>query len=73
MQLELIAQFLSQYLTPNDGMAFPAKIEYIKDGIYMLLTNDIFTPGQLRLEAARDYGVIIPWDFFPKQYQPEGF
>ena len=73
MRLELIAQFLGQYLQANDGMVFPANVDYIKDGISVLLEQSIMTVSEMREEALRDYSVIIPWEFFPKEYQPKGY
>ena len=67
MQLELIAQFLSQYLQVNDGLAFPAQEDYIRDGIRVMVEEKIMTIGELRREALAQYNVIIPWYLCPQE------
>ena len=67
MQLELIAAFLSQYLQANDGMLIPPNEAYIRDGIAVLLEENIMTLYELRMEALRDFNVIVPWNLCPKE------
>ena len=67
MQLKLIAAFLSQYLEANNGMLIPPDEAYVKDGIAVLLEENIMTLDKLRMEALRDFNVIVPWNLCPKE------
>ena len=67
MQLKLIAAFLSQYLEANNGMLIPPDEAYIRDGIAVLLEENIMTLDELRMEALRDFNVIVPWNLCPKE------
>lgn len=65
-QLQLTANFLSQYIRLNEGgMAIPPEAEVIKQCIELLLDEKVMTVDEIRMEALRDFDVIIPWSLFP--------
>lgn len=62
-QLQLIAAWLSQYVTPTSGgIMVPADAAFIKAGIRLLIQNEVMTPEEIREEALKEYQVIIPWE-----------
>ena len=62
-QLQLVAAWISQYVTPTDGgLMIPADPRFLKDGIQLLIEGGVMTPEEIRREALKDYGVIIPWE-----------
>lgn len=62
-QLQLIAAWLSQYVTPSSGgILVPAEADFIRDGIHLLIDNRVMTPEEIRKEALEEFQVIIPWD-----------
>ena len=62
-QLQLIAAWLSQYVTPSSGgILVPAEADFIRDGIRLLIDNGVMTPEEARKEALENFQVIIPWD-----------
>lgn len=66
-QMMRIAHFLSQYLQTNDGMLIPPNEAYIRDGIAVLLEENIMTLDELRMEALKDFNVIVPWNLCPEE------
>lgn len=62
--LERIAMFLGQYFTVDEGVHLLREPAYQKDAIRQLIEKRIMTAEEIRLEAARDYSVIIPWAYF---------
>lgn len=67
-QIERIAAWLNQYVT-YDGGLMPADKEGVKDGLSILIEEKVMTVAEMRLEALREYKVIIPWELFPKESQ----
>lgn len=67
-QIERIAAWLNQYVR-YDGGLLPADKDSVKDGLSLLLEEKVMTVDEMRLEALREYNVIIPWDLFPKESQ----
>lgn len=65
-QLDLIAEFLSEYVD-YAGSTVPGSVDPVKDAIAVLLENGVMTIDEMRHEALRDYNVIIPWNLFPKE------
>lgn len=65
-QIERIAAFLRQYVDYGDGV-LPAENAAIEAAIKVLLEHGIFSVSEMRLEALKEYDVIIPWDLFPKE------
>lgn len=72
MQLERIAEYLSQYVESGGGKLPPVK-EVLMTAIAMLLMDKILTVDEMRREAVKEHSVIIPWDYFPKEYRPGGY
>lgn len=62
---ERIAAFLRQYVETTSGGLLPVDDVYIKDGIALLIENDIMSKEEIRVEALSDYNVIIPDSYFP--------
>lgn len=68
-QYRLIAAFLSQYLTANDGgLEIPPIESYLRAGLCMLVRDGVMTVEEIRQEALADYNVIIPWFLFKEEY-----
>lgn len=67
-QLHLIAAFLSQYVTANKGgLLVPPDPAFLREGIRLLLDNGVMTTEEIKLEALRDYSVIIPYYLLPQE------
>lgn len=72
-QLELIAHFLSKYVTPKSGgLSLPADPTYIKNAIHLLIKEKVMTADEIRREILEEQSVIIPYDFFPKEEGTDG-
>ena len=67
-QLQLIAAFLSQYVTSNrGGLSVPADPAFLKDGIRLLIEKRVMTAEEIKIEALKEYSVIIPYYLFPEE------
>lgn len=63
-QLERIALFLGQYFTVDEGIQYLRDPTVQRDAIHRLIQDEIMTEAEIRLEAARDFSVIIPHEYF---------
>lgn len=63
-QLERIALFLGQYFEVDDGVRHLREPLYQKDAIRQLIEKHIMTADEIRMEAVRDFNVIIPAAYF---------
>jgi len=65
-QIERIAAWLNQYVS-YDGGLLPADKDSVRDGLMLLIDEKVMTIDEMRLEALKEYNVIIPWDLLSKE------
>lgn len=61
---ERIAAFLRQYVETSSGGLLPADDASIKDGIALLIENEVMSKEEIRFEALSEYNVMIPDSYF---------
>lgn len=64
---EMIAAFLSQYVMKADGNPVPPDPKYIRDALAVLIHDNGWSKYDIKIEAIRDYNVIIREDLFPSE------
>lgn len=62
--LRRIACFLSQYVHSH-GSPLEPQIPVIADAISLLISEEVMTEDEIRLEALKEFSVIIPAELFP--------
>lgn len=62
---QMITSFLSQYVMQADGTPLPPDPKYIRDALAVLIQDNGWSKYDIKVEAIRDFNVIIREDLFP--------
>ena len=63
--LQRLAAFLSQYARSRDGGVIPPETAYVKAAIRLLIDEEVMTAEEIRREALKEFGVIVPSELLP--------